>query len=336
MDLGVFLFHGQVELVVAGGGVGFVGRVAEDVLAAEFLVEVRVDFVECFFFGDLEETPAGGFRKLLEDFLAVGARFFGAAGIAASPSAAHPTAAHVRAAVPAASTVAFFLVGEKNAIDEGVGALRGFEGFGERFLAAAIDAVGEDYQGFAARLLFHEFIGREVDGIIEESPAAVAVTVRAAAAAIAPATAAGGTGAGTGLGELRRVDLIDGGQEFLTGGGEVLEEFHFVIEMDEEGLVFVFAENVVEEGAAGGTLLIEDAALAEAGVDEEAEGEREVGLLGEIGDSLGLAVLLESEIVFREIANDGAVFIANGGEEIDGGDVDGDGRGLLAEQRQSG
>jgi len=38
-------------------------------------------------------------------------------------------------------------------------------------------------------------------------------------------------------------------------------------------LVFIFAEDAVEEGAAGGALLIEDAALAEAGVDEE-RGER--------------------------------------------------------------
>src|SRR6267154_991123 len=105
------------------------------------------------------------------------------------------------------------------------------------------------------------------------------VAVRAAAASI--------TTAGAGLGELRGVELIDG-----------LEEFDFVIEMDEKGFVFVFAEDVIEERAAGGAFLIKDAALAEAGVHEEAEGEREIGFLGEIGDGLRLAVLVEGEVVF--------------------------------------
>ena len=107
-----------------------------------------------------------------------------------------------------------------------------------------------------------------------------------------------------------------------------------MIEVDEEGLVFVFAEDMVEERAAGGAFLVEDAALAEAGVDEEAEGEGETGFFGEVGDGLGLGVLFEGEVVFREIADDVAVFVADGGEEIDGGDVYGDG-GLLAGERWS-
>ena len=55
--------------------------------------------------------------------------------------------------------MAFFLVGEEDAVDEGVGALRGFDGFGERFLAAVVNAVGEDDECFAALLLFHELAG---------------------------------------------------------------------------------------------------------------------------------------------------------------------------------
>ena len=157
----------------------------------------------------------------------------------------------------------------------------------------------------------------------------MAVTTGAAAVA---ATSTRGAAARTGLRKLRGVNLIDGCLEFLARGGEVLEEFDFVIEMDEEGFVFVFTENVVEEGAAGGALLIEDAALAEAGVDEEAEGEREIGFFGEIGDGLGLGVLFEGEVFLREIADQAAVFVANGGEEIYGGDVNGDGR-LLGGQK---
>ena len=143
LDLGVFLFHREVELVIAGGGVGFVGRVAEDILAAEFFVEVGVDFVDGFFFGDFEETAPGGLGELFENFLAVGAWFLGAARIAPASAASHSTAAHVRAA-EAAAIVAFFLVREKNAVNQGVGALGSFKSFGEGFFAAAVDTVGED------------------------------------------------------------------------------------------------------------------------------------------------------------------------------------------------
>src|SRR5882724_763950 len=92
---------------------------------------------------------------------------------------------------------------------------------------------------------------------------------------------------------------------------------------------------MVEEGAAGGAFLIEDAALAKASVDEESEGEGEIGLFGEIGDGLGLGVLFEGEVVFGEIADEVAVFVADSGEEIDGGDVDGDG-GLLDGEGEGG
>ena len=162
-----------------------------------------------------------------------------------------------------------------------------------------------------------------MDGVVEQSAATVAVTARATAVAVSTAT---GAAAGAGLRELRGVDSINGGLEFLSRRGEVLEEFDFVIEVDEEGFVFIFAEDVVEEGAAGGAFLIEDAALAEAGVDEEAEGEGEIGFFGEIGDGLGLGVLFEGEVVFGKIADEVAALVADSGEEIDGGDVDGDGR----------
>jgi hypothetical protein len=49
---------------------------------------------------------------------------------------------------------------------------------------------------------------------------------------------------------------------------------------------------------------------------------------------LRLAVLFESEVVLREIADEVAVFVADSGEEIDGGDVESDGGGLLAQERK--
>jgi hypothetical protein len=73
LDLGVLLFHGQVELVIADGGVELVWGVAENVLIAEFFVEVRIDFVQSFFLRDFKKAPAGCFGDLLKDFFAVGA-----------------------------------------------------------------------------------------------------------------------------------------------------------------------------------------------------------------------------------------------------------------------
>ena len=59
--------------MVADGGVGLVGGIAENILIAEFLVEVGIDFVESFFLGDFIEMPAGRFGDLFENLFAVGA-----------------------------------------------------------------------------------------------------------------------------------------------------------------------------------------------------------------------------------------------------------------------
>jgi hypothetical protein len=61
-----------MELVIADGGVGLVGGIAEDILVVKFLVEVGIDFVEGLFLGNFKETPARSVGKLLENFFAVG------------------------------------------------------------------------------------------------------------------------------------------------------------------------------------------------------------------------------------------------------------------------
>jgi len=142
----------------------------------------------------------------------------------------------------------------------------------------------------------------------------VAVAATAATTSAGIASTAGRPASGTGAGELRRVDLIDGGLEFLAGRGEVLEELDFAIEMDDEGFVLVFAKDVVEERAAGREFLVEDAALAEAGVNKEAESEPKVGFPREIGDGLGFGVLFKEEVVLGEIVDESVVFIADGNE----------------------
>ena len=230
-------------------------------------------------------------------------------------------------AVPTAIAAAF-LVREENAVNQGIGALSGFDGLVQRFLAATVNTVGEDDERFAAWLFLHEFVGSEIDGVIEECAASVAM----GAAPAGPA--AGVSSAGRSLRKLRGMNLINGGLEFLAGGSEVLKEFDFVVEMNDEGFVFIFAEKTIEKRAAGGKFLIEYAALTEAGVDQEAEGEGEIGFPGEIGDSLRFGVLGEDEVFFGEVVDEGAVLVADGGEEIDGIDVEGDGGGLLGGERK--
>ena len=117
--------------------------------------------------------------------------------------------------------------------------------------------------------------------------------------------------------EFRGFEGLEGRAEFLARGGEVLEQLHFVVEMDEEGFVFIFAEGAIEEGVAGGALFVEDAALAAAGVDQKTQGERQVTFASKILDGLRVRIFFEGEIGLIEIWNDFAVLIADGGIEGD-------------------
>ena len=67
--------------------------------------------------------------------------------------------------------------------------------------------------------------------------------------------------------------------------------------MNHERAVFVGAENLAQETKAGRALFAQDAALADAGVEQQAEGERLSGFLREIADGLRMAILFEGEIV---------------------------------------
>ncbi len=96
-------------------------------------------------------------------------------------------------------------------------------------------------------------------------------------------------------------------------------------ELHDEGFVFRGGEHLVEEGAAGGALFVDDVALGEAGVDEQAEDEGEVGVLVEVADGLGFAVDLEDEVVLGEVLDEGAFFVADDDGEIDEAGVNGDG-----------
>ena len=89
-------------------------------------------------------------------------------GVAATRIAAAGIAA-AAAAVADCSAWGLFAL-EVDGVDDGVGALGGFDGFDEGLLAVSVDAVGEDDDGFAAGLFVHEFVGGEEEGVVEGGP----------------------------------------------------------------------------------------------------------------------------------------------------------------------
>ena len=124
--------------------------------------------------------------------------------------------------------------------------------------------------------------------------------------------------------QLRRAQQFERALQLLAGGGQVLQKFHFPIEMNHEGLVLILAQHVVQKTVAGGALLVEDATLAPARVHQQAERQRQVGLPGEIGDRLEVPVFLQLEVILAQVGDDLAVLVAHGREHVDDLDLDAD------------
>ena len=118
---------------------------------------------------------------------------------------------------------------------------------------------------------------------------------------------------------------VDGAGEFGEAVGVVREEVDVDVEGDEEGEVFR-REDVFEEADGGLLFDGKDALLAAAGVEQEADGEREVFLLGEGFDGLRLVVVEDVAVGGGEV-EDVAVGVADGEVGVDeaGGEVEGGG-----------
>ena len=173
----------------------------------------------------------------------------------------------------------------------------------EVLLGALIAAVGEHDEDFAAGLLAELVVGGEIDGVVEQRSAGGAV-------------AGDGAGAGTG------VDLggVDGSFDLARIVGVVGEEVDVNVEGDEEGFV-LGGEDVFEELGAGGLFEGKDVLLAAAGVEEDADGEGEIFLLGEVLGFLEGLVLVDAAVVFVEVG-DVAALVADGEVDVDEIDVD--------------
>lgn len=94
-----------------------------------------------------------------------------------------------------------------------------------------------------------------------------------------------------------------------------------------EECAVVGAEHVVQEDFEVVPVLFVEAFLTAAGVEDEAEGERNVEAASEMGDLLGHGVFGDLEVIFGEVVDEGTVDIANG--KGDGNEVDVDKDGFL-------
>ena len=93
--------------------------------------------------------------------------------------------------------------------------------------------------------------------------------------------------------------------------------------MNDEGLVAIFTDHLIKKAVAGAALLIEDASLAQAGVDEQAQGQWKIGLATEVMNRLRAAILSQGEILFAQVVDDFSGFVADRGQDIDHIHLDG-------------
>src|ERR1019366_4029788 len=142
LDRHPFGLHRHADFPERGAGIGTGGREAQTVLVAQFFLQVVVNLVHRDLFGNFVEPAAGLARNALQDGLAV------------------------RPLVSAkAAAIALFAL-EIDGIDQGIGPLRRFDGFGKQRSAAVIHAIGEQDERLAALLRAHQFVAGEQDGIV--------------------------------------------------------------------------------------------------------------------------------------------------------------------------
>ena len=111
--------------------------------------------------------------------------------------------------------------------------------------------------------------------------------------------------------------------------GEILQQFGFVIEMDDKGQVAIFPENLVEEFDAGAPFVAQHPALAAAGVHQQAHVKRKAALPFEEFDGLAPALFVQLKVVFGQVFHDLSRFVPYRGEQVDELDVRGVFRRLL-------
>ena len=161
---------------------------------------------------------------------------------------------------------------------DGVDGGFGQEGHSERLVegvdAGQVRSVREDQDRLAAVFLQHLLLRDEVDGVVEGGAAA-------------------------------RPQVVDLGQQSVGIGGEVVQQCHAGVELQEQRLVR--GPHDVEQEV-GGHLLLETQLEpdAGAGVHADGDGQGQVGLGREVGDPLAASVFLHDEVLRREVGDEPA------------------------------
>src|ERR1700733_13939572 len=255
--------------VVSAGLV--LGRgIAQHELGAQFFSDLGVHVIPRVFLFDLKVASSGLLGNFLKDLLAVGAiRLLTSPGVAAawittSRIPAGIAASGVAAPHPAAPAHALVVIvivilvpSDIYRVHDGFGLLGRLDGAVQGLLASPILSIGQDDDGFAASLLFGNFIAGEKNRVVEQG-----------AGAMAPV----GTGALiVALDTLDRLLSVDKPHCFLQLGvirGQVLKQLDFAIEVDHKGTIRRPGNHLVKEAAAGAAFPVHVVPLAHAGIDE--------------------------------------------------------------------
>jgi hypothetical protein len=187
------------------------------------------------------------------------------------------------------------MIREIDGVDDRVSTLRRLDRALEVSLAASVYPVSEDDESLPARLLFHQFVRRQKNGVIK---------LGATALMRAGIGIAGVVRIVRSFAIRRRLEQLERGFQLFARRRQVLQQFYFMIKVNEKSFVGGLHHHLIEKAAARVTLRIEDIGLTAAGVNQQAQGKREIRFLGKIPDGLRPTVFLQGEIVLRKVADD--------------------------------
>ena len=108
------------------------------------------------------------------------------------------------------------------------------------------------------------------------------------------------------------------GFEQLNVVGELLRDLAVTVEAHHESLVEIRAQGVLQEADCSFLLEIETAVHRSAGVDQQAQLQRQIGLAAEVHDRLGrLVIVQDGEIALVQVAHKFAAMVSGDEEHID-------------------
>ena len=220
------------------------------------------------------------------------------------------------------------LVRKQNRIDHRVRALRRSDGLRQAFFASAIHAVRKHDQRFPSLLFSGHFVRRQINGVVKQRSAATVTTAAAAATAAARIVRIAAGATARRLRKLWSSHLVQRGLQFLPRRRQILQQLHFAIEVNQKGLIAILAQYVIHEGPAGAALPIQKPPLAHAGVHQQSQDQRQIGLLREIFYRLRMPILLQNKIILGQILDQFSVFVPHAGQHVYDAHVDGNRRGL--------